>query len=223
MSQLHFFVIISSVILNSVIIFADSDAKKMNQNPSADQQIEFEEDSGDSATTHLGKMKYRPVENQPKCTYFYDNRSPLYEGGLVNCSWYTSKACCKRTEVTSVFSAMDPLYSASVLCRNYLNYLMCFFCSPDQYKFYTPNKKVAVCLDYCDSLYDECKTAGFNKTLIGDEYANGTAFCAAQNFEVQEGADCFKFDPNVFGHCTKMIAWPLLTVLTFQVFVKTLM
>ncbi|XP_012939510.1 uncharacterized protein LOC106012129 [Aplysia californica] len=134
-----------------------------------------------------------------ECTYFYSDRFPEEEGGLVNCSWYTSKSCCKKSEATAVFSAMDPLYSASLLCRNYINYLMCFFCSPDQYKFYKSNQKVMVCPDYCDAMYEECKTAGFQKTLIGEEYSNGTAFCEAQNFDVVDSADCFEFDPNVFG------------------------
>ncbi|BFZ24006.1 hypothetical protein BsWGS_27045 [Bradybaena similaris] len=100
---------------------------------------------------------------------------------------------------------MDPLYKATKLCRNYINFLMCFFCSPDQYKFYTlKNRKAEVCLNYCESLYEECKTAGFNKTLIGEYYANGTAFCTAQNFLVSENADCFKFDPKVFGHSNRL-------------------
>lgn len=38
------------------------------------------------------------------------------------------------------------------------------------------------------------------KYQTGEAYANGTAFCAAQNFLVSENADCFKFDPKVFGH-----------------------
>ncbi|CAG5127674.1 unnamed protein product, partial [Candidula unifasciata] len=146
-----------------------------------------------------------------------NNRYPALEAGLVNCTWYSNKACCKRTEVTSVFSAMDPLYKATKLCRNYINFLMCFFCSPDQYKFYKPNTKAMVCLDYCESLYEECKTAGFNKTLIGEAYANGTAFCAAQNFHVTENADCFKFDPTVFdqSHRVSSVSLHLLVVVVF--------
>ncbi|CAL1532392.1 unnamed protein product [Lymnaea stagnalis] len=174
-------------------------------------ESEFEEVlDTEGGVIYREKSKYE--EKRHKCTFFYSNRFPAYEGGLVNCTWYTSKACCKRTEVTSVFSAMDPLYGASVLCRNYINYLMCFFCSPDQHKFFKANKKVSVCLEYCESLYEECKSAGFNKTLIGEAYTNGTAFCAAQNFEVAESADCFKFDPNVFGYSTYPVPWPALLI-----------
>ncbi|GFS17901.1 voltage-dependent calcium channel subunit alpha-2/delta-3-like [Elysia marginata] len=146
-----------------------------------------------------------------------NERSPQPEGGLVNCTWYTSKSCCKRTEVTSVFAAMDPLYGATKLCRNYINYLMCFFCSPDQGRFYKSNK-VHVCLEYCESLYEECKNAGFNNMLIGEAYANGTSFCEAQNFEVVENSDCFKFNPNVFGSSMKITPLSLQAFFMLSVF-----
>uniref|UniRef100_A0A2C9LYG6 Folate receptor-like domain-containing protein n=1 Tax=Biomphalaria glabrata TaxID=6526 RepID=A0A2C9LYG6_BIOGL len=188
--------------------------KRLNVNPANPPQSEDEESTYEQMDI-IGlegeeKAKYHQREKH-KCTYFYNNRYPNAEGGLINCTWYTANSCCKRTEVTSVFSAMDPLYGATVLCRNYINYLMCFFCSPDQYKFYRANKKVSVCLDYCESLYEECKTAGFNKSLIGEAYGNGTAFCAAQNFEVVDSADCFKFDPKVFGSSNRL--FPVLPVL----------
>ena len=57
--------------------------------------------------------------------------------GLVNCSWFSSRSCCKRTEVTSVFSAnMPPLYQATTDCQNKMNYMMCYFCSPEQFHWY---------------------------------------------------------------------------------------
>ncbi|GFN74273.1 voltage-dependent calcium channel subunit alpha-2/delta-3-like [Plakobranchus ocellatus] len=155
-------------------------------------------------------------KEEHNCTYFYNARSPSPEAGLVNCTWYTSKSCCKRTEVTSVFAAMDPLYGASELCRNYINYLMCFFCSPDQEKFYKLNR-VHVCLDYCEALYEECRSAGFNKILIGEAYANGTSFCEAQNFAVVENAECFKFNPNVFGGASSLTPMSLQILLIFFV------
>ena len=69
------------------------------------------------------------------------------QGNLINCSWYADNACCQRTEVTSVFGDMYPLYGASTACTNHLNYLMCYFCSPEQYKWYsgyvTPIQKPA--------------------------------------------------------------------------------
>lgn len=37
------------------------------------------------------------------------------------------------------------------------------------------------------------------KNVSGREYKNGTSFCEAQNFEVVDGGNCFKYDPKVFG------------------------
>ena len=65
-----------------------------------------------------------------------DERYPKVEKGLANCSWYEDDACCKRTEVASVFESMFTLHQASRQCRNMMNYLMCFFCAPDQYLWY---------------------------------------------------------------------------------------
>ena len=65
-----------------------------------------------------------------------DERFPKVEKGLANCSWYEDDACCKRTEVASVFESMFTLHQASAQCRNMMNYLMCFFCAPDQYLWY---------------------------------------------------------------------------------------
>ncbi|RUS73955.1 hypothetical protein EGW08_018293 [Elysia chlorotica] len=176
--------------------------------------------SDDGETDAEGNpLLFEAEDEGQKCSYFYNERSPTNEGGLVNCTWYKTKACCKRTEVTSVFAAMDPLYGATKLCRNYINYLMCFFCSPDQGKFYKSNK-VNVCLDYCESLYEECKNAGFSNMLIGEAYANGTSFCEAQNFEVVENADCFKFDPNVFGSSVKMVPLSILIIFMISVFAR---
>ncbi len=58
------------------------------------------------------------------------------QGNLVNCSWYSQNACCKRTEVTSVFGGMYPVYGASRECAQLLNYMMCYFCSPEQHVWY---------------------------------------------------------------------------------------
>ncbi|KAL4220923.1 hypothetical protein ACF0H5_019189 [Mactra antiquata] len=136
------------------------------------------------------------------CTYFEGKRTAMYEGGLVNCSWYASSSCCKRTEVTSVFSSnMLPLYEASQDCRNRINYMMCFFCSPDQYLWYKEDK-VHVCETFCRSIYATCKDAIYNGTKLGDMYGNGTAICEAQNFKVVNSKYCFKYDPTVFDAAT---------------------
>ncbi|KAK7093770.1 uncharacterized protein [Littorina saxatilis] len=144
------------------------------------------------------EVRYETEEEQKPCSYFYADRYAKPEGGLVNCSWYSNQACCKRTEVTSVFSNIEPLHSASRSCRNQLNYLMCFFCSPDQHLWFI-KQKLRVCAEYCDSLYEDCLKAGVGKRTFGEEYDNGTMFCEAQNFEVIDGASCFEYDPDVFG------------------------
>jgi hypothetical protein len=58
------------------------------------------------------------------------------ESSLINCTWYKTNACCKRTEVASVFLSMFTLNQASQQCMNLMNYMMCYFCSPDQYIWY---------------------------------------------------------------------------------------
>ncbi|CAF4942776.1 unnamed protein product, partial [Rotaria sp. Silwood1] len=131
------------------------------------------------------------------CRFFADDRYPKVEKGLANCSWYEDDACCKRTEVASVFESMFTLHQASIQCRNMMNYLMCFFCAPDQYLWYI-KKRVKICQTFCDELYKNCKTAEFSGNMIGTLYKSGLQFCEANNFNVVTN-DCFKFDANVFS------------------------
>jgi hypothetical protein len=67
------------------------------------------------------------------CLYFAENRFSQPDLSLINCTWYKTNSCCKRTEVASVFLSMFTLYRASQTCMNMMNYMMCYFCSPDQY------------------------------------------------------------------------------------------
>lgn len=145
------------------------------------------------------------VEQRTPCTYFESHRYAIPELGLVNCSWYAQKSCCKRTEVTSVFSKMLPLYGASQGCQNQLNYMMCYFCDPNQYIWYNidTEHKVHVCADFCRMVYRSCRAAQYNGIAIGDKYLNETSFCEAQNFHLIEGKkNCFNYDPTVFGKTT---------------------
>ncbi len=68
--------------------------------------------------------------------FLADERRPEEQKGLANCTWYEGDACCKRTEVASVFESMYTLHQASKRCHDLMNYLMCFFCAPDQYLWY---------------------------------------------------------------------------------------
>ncbi len=65
-----------------------------------------------------------------------EHRFSQPESGLINCTWYKANSCCKRTEVASVFADMFTLNEASNQCMNLMNYMMCYFCSPDQYIWY---------------------------------------------------------------------------------------
>ncbi|KAJ8320624.1 hypothetical protein KUTeg_002211, partial [Tegillarca granosa] len=137
----------------------------------------------------------RVINEQPPFVTQGGNRYSGVEYGLVNCSWYASDCCCKRTEVTAVFSSIYPLYGASQDCKNQMNYLMCYFCDPFQHR------KATVCADFCRMVYLNCKDAKFEGTRIGEIYRNGSAFCEAQNFDIIEGkSKCFNFDPTVFDH-----------------------
>lgn len=158
-------------------------------------------------------------KKKQSCTYFDPRRFPEPQHGLVNCSWYAPKACCKRTEVTSVFSNMYPLFGASEDCMNRMNYLMCYFCSPEQSRWY--NGKVHVCEEYCIDVFDKCQLASYEGVAIGSAYGNGTAFCNAQNFEVMEGThNCFEFDPLPFAGVSRL--HPLLTLpIVISVFLFT--
>ncbi|XP_064611754.1 uncharacterized protein LOC135475748 [Liolophura sinensis] len=142
--------------------------------------------------------EYMVQVNGRTCPYFGVTRYSTVAEGLVNCSWYGQDACCKRTEVTSVFSNADPLYKASTSCKHQMNYLMCYFCSPEQHVWI--KDKVKVCADFCASLYFHCKEAYFNGSMIGSNYEDGQTFCESQNFEVVDSKiNCFKFDPTVFA------------------------
>ena len=125
-----------------------------------------------------------------------DARKSKPESGLVNCTWYQEGACCRRTEVTSVFSKMYPLNLATDKCRNLLNYMACYWCSPLQYKWFY--KRLYICKGFCDQLYKECAQATWKNEAIGLKYNSGTAFCQAQKFEVVSSQPCFDFDPEIF-------------------------
>ena len=163
-------------------------------------------------------VSYRTQESR-HCTYFTEGRLSKAEGNLINCSWYADNSCCKRTEVTSVFSSMYRLYGASEACKNQMNYIMCYFCSPMQYQWF--KKSAEVCSSFCKSIYKECMNAEYNGKAIGEAYKDGKSFCEAQRFiYVERESNCFDFDPNVFGGASRLIFHPfILTFLVTMVFV----
>ncbi|KAK3576710.1 hypothetical protein CHS0354_005544 [Potamilus streckersoni] len=157
-------------------------------------------------------VTFEHTDDRKLCTYFENTRHVEMEPGLVNCSWYTNAACCKRTEVTSVFSSnMMALYLATQDCQNRVNYMMCYFCSPDQYRWFK-ERKVHICSSFCDSTHAACKDAFYRGVRLGDIYKNGTAFCQAQTFEVVSSINCFKYDPTVFGSAHHLVIGHILLI-----------
>ena len=125
-------------------------------------------------------------------------RKPKEAYSLSNCTWYRESSCCTRTEVTSSFLGMPHLATSSDDCRNRMNYMMCYFCSPDQYKWLREGK-VHICKSFCDDIYTHCKDAKYDGNSIGTKYSNGKHFCEAQFFQVVD-EDCFEFDEEIFAN-----------------------
>ncbi|KXJ19807.1 uncharacterized protein LOC110251577 [Exaiptasia diaphana] len=135
-----------------------------------------------------------------QCTYFGAGRTPKEAYSLSNCTWYKEQSCCRHTEVTSVFSAMMPLETSSKKCHNLMNYLMCYFCSPEQ-EFWYRSDRLHICSSYCNDIYKECSDAKYRGETIGSKYKNGQEFCNAQLFKVVKSRfeRCFEFDDTLFG------------------------
>ncbi|GAU89991.1 hypothetical protein RvY_02475 [Ramazzottius varieornatus] len=136
------------------------------------------------------------------CPYYGADRIAEPEGNLANCSWFGKKACCKRTEVTSVFSDMFKLFGATKECEDRLNYLNCYFCSPDQEIWF--REKATICRSFCDSIYEHCADAWFEDRMIRDIFTDKTlqdgGFCKDNFFDVVDSEkDCYKFDAVPFS------------------------
>ncbi|XP_072035373.1 uncharacterized protein [Amphiura filiformis] len=132
------------------------------------------------------------------CVYYASARDATPQGDLPNCTWYRSKSCCKRTEVSAVMDSMAKIHENTKACANRLHYMMCYFCSPNQIDWYDEGK-VFICKEFCDETYAECATMKLGEKVLGDEYASGTELCQAQSFQVVNSGDrCFNFDSSVF-------------------------
>ncbi|XP_041480067.1 uncharacterized protein LOC129276286 [Lytechinus pictus] len=146
------------------------------------------------------------------CTYYIDARYSKPESGLPNCSWYNKNACCKRTEVAAVLGSMFKVDQATNSCRYHLNYMMCYFCSPEQINWYD-DTRLYICSEFCEATFEECKTAYYKSELIGDQYRDGKAFCEANSFHVVPGRErCFNYDPTVFANAPLSVGSIVLTL-----------
>lgn len=119
---------------------------------------------------------------QPYCSFF-NNRAPGPQPTLNNCTWYRDNCCCMPQELKIIFARLKPMPGASPECIRYMNYLMCYICSPDQYKFYG-REYLTVCVEFCNQWYVACRQSIMEGSVVGRLYANGRDFCEDRNFKV---------------------------------------
>lgn len=129
---------------------------------------------------------------------FYNNRGPSSQPFLNNCTWYRDNACCKQEEIATGFANVKPPQGASARCLQQLNYLTCYVCDPNQYKFYI-NEYLYVCNEFCDNLYDACKDAILKGSVISNLYRNGEEFCQSRRFKIgdRNAGNCFYFSEEL--------------------------
>ena len=147
-------------------------------------------------------------------------RVPKEAYSLSNCTWYREDSCCERTEVASVFSEMPALLTSNQGCYDRMNYLMCYFCSPEQNLWY--NQTLSICHSYCVEIFSHCGSAEYNGDSLASKYKDGIKFCEALAFNVVENsksdAHCFNFDHQMFasGSRTDLCQWllPAVFILT---------
>ena len=76
-----------------------------------------------------------------------------------------------------------------------------------------------ICSNFCDEIYNECKSAEYAGQTIERIYKNGKKFCEAQNFEViKSNAQCFTYDPDVFNKSAKNCCNILILIYFFLLF-----
>ena len=119
---------------------------------------------------------------QPYCSFF-NNRAPRPQPTLNNCTWYRDNCCCMPQELKIIFARLKPMPGASPECIRYMNYLMCYICSPDQYRFYG-REYLTVCLEFCNQWYRACRQSIMEGSVISHLYGNGRDFCEDRNFKV---------------------------------------
>lgn len=136
-------------------------------------------------------MRKEPLQY---CPYF-KNRGPTRQINLRNCSWYKDNSCCYDEEIDFAFRQLTPLIGASQDCSQYLNYLYCYICAPNQNTFFK-DFTLTVCEEFCDRVYGACKGAQLKGRKISNIYKNGKEFCKGRRFETDKLANgkCFSYD-----------------------------
>ncbi|CAI9721509.1 Hypothetical predicted protein [Octopus vulgaris] len=126
---------------------------------------------------------------------FFSNRAPSPQPTLKNCTWFKSNSCCMQEEIAATFGNVKPLPGANEKCQNYLNYLMCYICAPNQNVFYL-RERLTVCKEFCNNFYEACRYAILKGSVIGNLYPNGSEFCLSRSFKVDDASNgkCFNHD-----------------------------
>nr|KAG5710206.1 hypothetical protein BaRGS_006725 [Batillaria attramentaria] len=149
----------------------------------------------EAVSSEQAKVQKMKVETEKKYCPFFNNRAPEVQRGLKNCTWFKESSCCRQEEIDATFGRVKPLRGASPDCQRYTNYLMCYICSPDQYRFYLM-ESLTVCEEFCDAWYAACSSAILKGSIIQDLYKNGKEFCGSRRFKVDtvKNGQCFFFD-----------------------------
>ncbi|XP_072167932.1 uncharacterized protein [Diadema setosum] len=132
------------------------------------------------------------------CTFF-NNRAPEVQPDLENCTWYRDNSCCRQIEIEVTFRKMKALPGASKQCQRYINYLMCYICSPYQHRFYI-QQTLTVCVEFCDAILKHCSSAMMKGRKIGELFGkNGKAFCRSRRLNVGDlnSGRCFYFNESM--------------------------
>lgn len=126
---------------------------------------------------------------------FFNNRAPRPVTNLKNCTWYRNSSCCLQREIDATFGQVQPLRGASPRCQLWLNYLICYICSPDQNHFYR-RERLTVCEEVCDGFLQACGDAVADGKKIRETYNTGRLFCEGRSFSVKKrsSGQCFHFD-----------------------------
>ncbi|GAB1600823.1 hedgehog-interacting protein [Argonauta hians] len=156
---------------------------------------------------------------------FFSNRAPSPQPTLKNCTWFKSNCCCMQEEIAVTFSNVKPLPGANKKCQNYLNYLMCYICAPNQNLFYL-RERLTVCKEFCNNFYEACRYAILKGSMIGNLYQNGSEFCLSRSFKVDDAVNgkCFNHDfPEETTEDAVSNIYPLLELLIGTLILQSLL
>lgn len=149
----------------------------------------------DSCRVVVGADETQSTRDDVQFCPYFKNRGPSKQENLRNCSWYKENSCCHDEEIEFAFRQLTPLAGASSDCGQYMNYLYCYICAPNQNSFFK-DFSLTVCEEFCDRIYSACKNAVLKGRKIKHMYQSGKEFCKARRFETEKEADgrCFTFD-----------------------------